>query len=359
MTSKEDTTDEITKDNLNFSYCHRENSKLIQELINSNLQERKFLIFKLYYDRPNIETIKLIEQWLPQHLFAYLGVASTIAIAKFAYLHKEYALESRKAYSEVMSKYNSLLGKMACLSKELDLNNSLEISILFSYLLWKGYLSKTKENKFESENRKMLTGLYFADIMDGRGVCLNHCEMLKDFLSICGYSSVMLMNYASNDVKITRVLDIKRKINDSADNVVATLLSLLKIVKRNNINHIFNLIEEDEKLYIYDATNLSLHSIDNSFSASIINGGGRRKLYPYQSYNFCLSERDCTLMDKLLTGKITPSPYTKEDFISIGRVALEIMKNSHCLFEDFYTEARPDIMGISEETDKIKARIRT
>ena len=339
-----------------FSLLSPENIGLIKKIVNSNPQEREFLLFKLFYDGPNTETIKLMYREMYKHPIKFFNSTSIIGKASYAHSYKIDSINNREVTTEVMSKYNSLLGKMSHLSKELDLNNSLELSILFSYLLWKGYLSKAKENKFESENRKMLQGLFFADIMDGRGVCLNHSEMLKDFLNVCGYASVMLENYYNSNITMTKVLDIERKFANTShsDSLVKPLF-----LKMKKINHVFNLIEENEKLYIYDATNLSLLSINNPFSARCINGKVKIKLFPYQSYEFCLSKEDCTLIDKLLTEKISMSPYTKEDFISISEVTTEIIKNSYPLLEDFYTEARSDIMGISEETDKIKARIRT
>ena len=94
-----------------------------------------------------------------------------------------------------MENYNELLSKMSSLSKELNFQNSLELNILFSYLLWNGYLSKDKEYKFSSNDKKNIPGLFFSDIMDGRGVCLNNTEMLKDFLVFNGYSSAIVQNY--------------------------------------------------------------------------------------------------------------------------------------------------------------------
>ena len=110
-------------------------------------------------------------------------------------------------------------------------------------------------------------------------------------------------------------------------------------------------------MYIYDSTNLLLHNLVNSSYCELVNGKGRSKLFPYQSYSFVNSKEDEKLLDRLFTDDKFISPYTRSDFVSISAVNLEIIRNSVSLLEDFYSEARTDIIGIAEKTDEI-VRIR-
>lgn len=311
-------------------------------------EERKYKIFKIFYhnsaDKNLIQELGnsiIKNKYLDRYSFnimqdALLSNSGTIEVR-----------QNRENYSKLMKFYKSLLEKMSLLSKELNLSNSLELNILFSYLLWGGYLSKNKEYKFNSNNKKNIHGLFFADIMDGNGVCLNNSEMLKDFLKVCGYNSSIIQNYYNSKSKITDIIKIERK-NDE----IESRETLIKRILKTDANHVFNLIEEDGSLYIYDPTNLSLHKIMNPYKSTLINGIGNFKLFPYRSYMHCATSEEIELIDKILTTDNYNSPYTKTDLISTGEVNLEILKSSTSLLNDFYTDARSDIVGISEETNK-------
>lgn len=328
-------------------------NKLVEQLKRLNMKEREFLIFKLFYNGINRNTCEKLKKIIRNYPFMFRNFSRVVDEALDARKNGLYdSLNRNENCYEIMEEYMSLLEKMSYLAKELNLNNSLELSVLFSYLLWNGYLSKRKVHKFQSENRKMIAGLLFADITDGIGVCLNYSEMLKDFLKYCGYQSIILLNHFDNNTKIDYIMNIGRIKSDDSQS------------KERNFNvkkadHTFNLIEENNKLYIYDSTNLLLYNINDWNSASLINGRGKNKLFPYASYSFCYSKDDRDLIDKLFIGEKLIPPYTKEDFISISEVNLEIIKNSTFLLEDFYVEARPYIVGVSEETNKIMKYIKT
>lgn len=263
--------------------------------------------------------------------------------------YRNILISNRKTYSDVVGYYNCLLDNMKNLSKELNLENSLELSIFFSYLLWSGYLSKTKVNFFDKENRKNINGLFFADIMDGRGVCLNHSEMLKDFLNYCGYKCASVTNYHnSKSIKVVNSLDIERKfITESYDRD--------KKIK-NKPNHVFNLIEDFGKLYVYDSTNFILEEVTSPYSANVINGSGKTKMFPYDSFDFCITEDEVYVMDKLFMTDDSSSSYSKKDFVYFSSLCMDIIRKNSTLFEDFYAEVKPNILRISEETDKIKIK---
>jgi len=231
------------------------------------------------------------------------------------------------------------------------MENSLELSILFSYLLWNGYLSKNKEYIFSSNDRKYIIGLFFTDIMDGRGVCLNNSEMLKDFLEVTGYNSSIMQSYYNN----TATRNYKIGINIRNDEPEEKSSMLKRFLKRD-ANHVFNLIEENDKLYIFDPTNLLLHKIINKYKSALINGKGDFKLYPYQSHMNCSSIKEVELLDKFITTDNYLSPFTRYDLISISQVNLEIIQNNISLLEDFFEEVHPYILGISEEKSKILKR---
>ena len=247
-----------------------------------------------------------------------------------------------------------LLNKISKLSQELNIGNSLELSILFSYLLWNGYLSKDKTYKFQSSNRANLSGMLFTDILDGIGVCINNSEMLKDVLNKCGYNSCILVNHLDNFMTVRNIYKIQRNGISESRNILKEIFTIRKA------NHAFNLIEDNDKLYVYDSTNFLLYNIDNFNYVNLVNGKSKNIIFPYKSYTYCISEKEVSLLDKLLIGAFTPQIYTKEDYTSIGTVNLDIIKNSSQLLEDFRSDIIGNIINISNEINKnVKQRHRT
>lgn len=322
----------------------------IENLMSLSAKEREFAIFHLFYEELNEKDKMLLKEATRKHPFTIGNLYPIMEKGNAAKLSKLCTKYNRtEIFSEPIEKYKLLLEKMSVLARELNLNSSLELSILFSYLLWNGYLSKEKKYKFQSKNRKFIMGLFFEDIIEGIGVCLNHSEMLKDFLNHCGYSSCIIPNHLDDYIKVDYKLNIKRPGVSKG----SKLISLVDLFKKAKANHTFNLIEENNKIYIYDSTNFLLYNIVDEDNSKLVNGKGKNKLYPYQSYNFCISSEDDALIDRLITSSDYQSPYTKSDFISISDVNLEIIKNSITLLEDFYIEAKKDMIDISETTNKI------
>ena len=322
---------------------------LFLKLKKATHSEKEFILFKTFFNGIKSDEISLIDI-LKQHpslINRLLWIKDEADSAKRLSSNAKY--NRNKSCLEVMKVYKMLLEKISVLSKELNTSNSLELSILFSYLLWNGYLSKNKTHKYEEYDGPLLMGMNFTDISNGIGVCRNYSEMLKDFLNHNGYESVMLTNYLSNNLKVDYKMNItERKIYNAPYE---------EIFQRKKANHVFNLIE-DNGLYIYDPTNLLLYNLKNKNMSTLVNGKGKNIVYPYRSYDFCYSKEDEELLDRLFNEDAFTSLYDKTDFISISEETLELIKNNTSLLEDFYTEARQDIIGISEETKKVLTRIR-
>lgn len=152
--------------------------------------------------------------------------------------------------------------------------------------MWNGYFSKDQSFNYQIENRSLIHGMYSFDIMNGNGVCLNFSDMLKDILNECGYNSSIILNKINNIEEMEKfcVLDIKRNVVKSCNLITKVIPLLLKPIINKIGNHAFNLIEENGKLYIYDATNLLFLKLNSTTEASILAGKGEFKLTPYSSY---------------------------------------------------------------------------
>lgn len=89
-------------------------------------------------------------------------------------------IEIRKMYQEFLTNYNKL-------NKIFDLNNPIEIQTMFSYLLYKGYLSKEKTFEFSGDQARNIKLLLGTNIFTGKGVCRHISAMSVDILNDAGY----------------------------------------------------------------------------------------------------------------------------------------------------------------------------
>lgn len=240
---------------------------------------------------------------------------------------------NRKKYIDLLSDYKNIINKASILFKELKLNNSLEFSILYTYLLYCGYFSQNMDFKFKDEGRKMIPGLYSYDIMTGIGVCLNISDMLKDLLNNSGFKSSIMANYEYKNNPI----------------------EWLKLSKENRWNHAFNLIKENEKLYIYDPTNFRLIKIENTEKAHIMGDNNYKfKLYPYGSYYVNTRQREIDLLDEFITTSSFSNYYYINDFNSTKNNCIEIIKQNKPLLSDYYDCTKENIDTIANKLMLIK-----
>ena len=82
------------------------------------------------------------------------------------------------------------------------------------------------------------------------------------------------------------------------------------------------------------------------------------------AWDFAVSKRGAApeykekILDSLFTTDTFPSPYKKNDFISTCEVNLELIKDSTSLVEDFYKEAKRDLLKISDKSKKVLSKKR-
>ena len=74
------------------------------------------------------------------------------------YCYSNILKDNYKIYSQVLIEYRKILENYKKLAEELKVNDSLNLSHLFSYLLWNGYFSVTKEHHYNLYNRLMISG---------------------------------------------------------------------------------------------------------------------------------------------------------------------------------------------------------
>lgn len=252
-----------------------------------------------------------------------------------------------------LEKYKKILEITKLLSKELNLNNSLEISNLYTYLLWNGYFSKDKFLKHQNKGRIVIPGMYSEDIMSGIGTCLNFSDMLTDFLNEFEFSSATLINISDQNANCNYDVKIERnrsKIHKKKQNKLT--FNYINLYKKIIGTHAFNLIKENDRFYIYDTTQLSAFKIKNKKKATIISGSGYAYLKPYTSYAYNFTQKAINVLNEFNNLKKFESPYDDIDFIETWEKCLELVSNNINLLNDFYNEIQSDILKIYKTNDK-------
>lgn len=330
------------------------------------LENQKNMLLKLYLSLDDDKKQEYLLSYISSS-DKYLQLCSFLNELSIIGKMRKSIYDNKKALSNVSFYYDDLLSKCYFLSLELGLSNSLEIANLCTYLLLNGYFSKTKKNVLQFENRKLIHGFYSLDLMDGRGVCINHSSMLRDFLIACGYRSIcMSCSFDKKDICIDYEPEIDKKIKR------VKLSTLIKLRFMNNSdelsiggNHVCTLIEDDNKLYLYDLTNFLLLDICDLNTARVINGSGKFILHPYYSYSDSSSDMEDKVLDKfILAGlykhvytNIYKSPYDCNDYRLFWEKDLVLFRSNINLLEDFYADVKGDIDKITGLTKKVKRLI--
>lgn len=334
----------------------------MKKVIDIEKERDKYDVFRKVFEMDEMTENELLVKYLEMkeiRIFSDLSnlkFSNMVRLANYLKGINNSFIKNREKHSYIIEYYyTELLDEMCKLADELELINSLEISNLYSYLLWNGYLSKNKQNISRTNKANLISGLYFSDIMNGVGDCINHSDMLKDFLNRYGYNASSMINLADKKTTTNYKPNIEQQ---KARKGIDLYSFIMNPIIRKAGNHVFTLIEENNKFYIYDSSNLNILSIENPYVAKIINGKGIYQMHPFLSSIFNIEKNyDDAISNLFYTDNII-APYDEKDFIEISSENIEKFKKNILLFEYFYDEVRSDILNIAEETNKIKMKKR-
>lgn len=294
---------------------------------------QEHLMYKIFYSindlDKSIEFLKKLEM-LPKNSLKML-------LAYYTADQKKVTLEL-----EDNETYNSILKKGIKLSQELGLSNSLELCILYTYLLWNGYFSTTKVKPFEG---KVVSNPFSYNDEKNIGICLNYSDLLKDFINMSKYSSAIIVNKPSN-IKINYSPEIMRNIK----------VNMLKAMKKNLSFHAnlcaSNLVIDKEGAYIYDPTNILLFELENVKKAKLINGEGMCKINSYYTHIYNLSKKSKSTLDYMYFSDNLKSPYSRKDFIFSFEMCMELFKDNIKLIYDYYKDIYKELKNLNLKQEK-------
>lgn len=253
---------------------------------------------------------------------------------------------------DLVDKYNKILSQTVKLSKELDIDNSLELSILYTYLLWNGYFSMNKNLFYDSNMRKQIIGLYPLNIMHGNGVCLNFSYMLKDFLRMSGFGSAVL--YAK--VEDGLIHSYRPNINRPVSKIKLNTIILRKIFSppKNSPNHAFTLIKENNKYYVYDPTNICMFNVESTKKVNLLGGNGSADIYLKISDIGAFNPPEKVFIRSFEPIKSFNPAYSESEYISSWKNGIELLGKNEKLIEDYYDTTKEDICYIAKNLRKTK-----
>ena len=150
---------ETKKDKLEerLKYIELETKKLEEEQKDLTDNERKLLALKKLSDiaHKSIEDKKSILDFRDEIKVIINASNKNVNTldALLLYGSIENAHNYKELYKESFERLQNILKTYKVLSSELNINDPLELCILFTYLLWNGYFSVSKEHTYELKKR--------------------------------------------------------------------------------------------------------------------------------------------------------------------------------------------------------------
>lgn len=236
---------------------------------------------------------------------------------------------------ELLEYYKIILENYKELANELKLNSSLELSQFLAILIRRGYISVNKQHQYNENNRLLMSGLYPLNIIKGGGVCLDYAELLNDYLDACNKKSA--------------ILPCKMQVKYNIKNIPGILLSPIE----NLIgNHTINIIEENNKLFAYDITNLRALNINSTSTARTVDNKYKYKIKPLVSFIVDPYSDNNNIFDKLFYEELTGA-LSNEEFILNTKKIKEVINSNKSLINDSYDNIHNYLELIDKQTDEI------
>lgn len=288
-------------------------------------------------------------------------------------------IKQRTTYKEAMNNYKSVIDSYHKLALELQLDEAIDLANFAAILLWNGYFSYSGSEIYSYKNRITTDGNPFH-IVNGSGVCRDYSIILDDYLnsfdihcgSISGYAEINSPNNSANEnnkeannnpaqkENNSKRLNVNKTCDDSENDLYQIMCNsnnsfaaftkfLYTFLTRHIGNHRINIIEDNDKLFFYDITNLYVFNAALQKSRAI----GYSVTFEPHLYMSCLTDpfnRYATLYSKLANN---PEPaFTSEEIKYHIDLANCLFADNKALIDDAYTDVHPKLVRINELTTK-------
>lgn len=351
------------QENLNKEILNKieEYKKTFEDL---SKQEKEELVYKLLLDMQlckideKIDKLSIIKEI--RELTDYsIGNIKSLLIYLYAKSYAKKVLYAKKYYKTLRDSYKNILKNYKNLADELHINSALELSHLFTYMLWNGYYSATKEHHYSMKDRILVINFGFLDIVRGSGVCLSYSECLQDYLLMCGKNASILSCKDPKEKPIE--IDYKPQIEFKGEIKFKDLLELflppliLSNIGDDDANHAITLIKDNNNFFAYDPTNLLVLNIINKNTSEIINGKGFFKLYPIGTLCTNITQNSELLLKEFINSSFTPA-FTRKEIIFSFENTMELIMNNIPLLDDAYDNIHSELQSIVDNYERLKVK---
>ena len=354
------------KENIN----EEEMIKIKEDFEGLNEEQKKLLVYTKFIDLSDqygiYKKLSKEEKEKFDKTITMIIEASELKISRLnALMPYSFSIEGkqyREIYKESLEKYRKVLENYRILTNELKIVNSLELSNLFTYMLWNGYFSATGEHIYKTKNRLSLASLNSFDVIKGGGVCLDYSELLKDYLDVCGVDSSVVLAKVAVDIN-ENIRDYEPNIERKSEvgllqkAIIVSSGSLLNGITNKMGNHAITLIKDNKRIYAYDSTNLCVLNVDSSDKASIINGKGIFELKPLTTASILPIYANNELFEKLLAGD-SGDNYSRNEIIDSYEKVIALANDNKNLLNDSYEVIHGDLEFITNQMNEIGGRFK-
>ena len=317
---------------------------------------------KYDYEKNIIMVSKLILEKLKENLEDYVKEDTTskelVEYMKLSisYMQIDKEEKIKKLFELSLNDHNQILNLYKELAFKLDINNSLDLSNFYSYLLWNGYFSIDKTHKYQMKDRYNTKGFYSLEIYKGKGVCLNYAMQLRDFLKTSGINAAAISCYIDNrnskiDKETTKVIERQKNISKLEQLKYNLATPFTNIIARKTGNHEIVLINDEKGLYYYDPTNLCTLNPNSFDKGNLINGKGYYKIIP-DSFVIPFSTNEIEeIIYKLLVNDNASRNLSCNNFYESLNKVSKIINDNKDMLDEAYSDALPRISNINHEIE--------
>lgn len=241
----------------------------------------------------------------------------------------------------IKENYDKILNNYKQLTLELKITDPFQLTYFLATLLGNGYLSYNKINNNSNPRIKELGSA--IHVIRGNGVCRDYAIFLRDYLLKFNIKSIQLVG---NLEKST----LKNLEKSNPFNLLIESL-YVEILKRQDDNHVINLIQKDNHFFAYDITNcmcLYRKDINRFYSTDNIN-----LFVPdfHFSNEFNLySPNNELLLDVADSSLNNILSFNKEEHIAFIN---NICDENFRLIYDAYINIQKELNIIKEESDRL------
>lgn len=257
--------------------------------------------------------------------------------------------QNQEALKEVDESLQSIFRTYDKIGQELQFSQTIDRCYFFTYLLWNGYFSCTKEHAYDLKNRfRTIFGMEYLDILKGTGVCLQYADALSKFLQVGNIESDLLVCkiVPGSLQNMEHYPDIHRTIKNAK--MPFWLNSWFGSFLSEKVgNHAITLIRDNGQYFAYDPTNLVAFHFDSYDTASCAIGDCHYDLKWFST--FLAGNTDEKLYNDFLFSKLS-SPLDKKDVVDHFQNVISTCENHRYLLDENYHHI---FLGLNDAKQKV------